>query len=216
MTRLALAAIALIAVAAGLAQLSEAGGTTRTAAGSVTVEAGDAEFGTVAMSSTIPPATLPAPPPSVPPDIAASPPRVVRVPAIEVDATIIDLGLETDGSLETPRDYALAGWWAGGTTANQPGPTVIVGHVDDYTGPAVFFRLRELSAGDVIEVVDSTGLATSFVVTETALYDKDDFPTERVYGPTDGPTLRLITCGGDFDSSERSYEANVVVYAELR
>ena len=138
----------------------------------------------------------------------------MRIPAIDVETTVIDLGLEDDGALETPQDYDLAGWWAGGTTANEAGPTVIVGHVDDYNGPAVFFRLSELAIGDLIEVIDSTGARSTFAVSGSGTYDKDEFPTEKVYGPTELPTLRLITCGGSFDRSARSYEANVVVYAE--
>ncbi|MDH3705796.1 MAG: hypothetical protein OES57_06985 [Acidimicrobiia bacterium] len=45
--------------------------------------------------------------------------------------------------------------------------------------------------------------------------DKDEFPTVEVYGPTEEPTLRLITCGGDFDGSARSYEGNLIVFAEF-
>ncbi len=145
----------------------------------------------------------------------ASPPRVIRIPAIDVEATIIDLGLTDDGSLETPVDFDLAGWWAGGTPASHPGPTVIVGHVDSTKGPAVFFRLRELEPGDEIEVVDDQDNSQTFVVIERHTYDKDAFPTERVYGDTDGPTLRLVTCGGVFDTVARSYESNIVVYAEV-
>lgn len=185
--------------------------------------------------ATLPAATVPAPatssttprsatpstvsPPSTTNELAVepvefvSPPRRVVLPTIEVDAPIIDLGLTPDGSLETPTDFDDAGWWAGGTGASEPGPTVIVGHVDDQSGPAVFFRLSELEPGDPIVVVDDQGRETSFVVVDKGLYDKESFPTERVYGPDDEPTLRLVTCGGDFDRSERSYESNWVVYA---
>lgn len=135
------------------------------------------------------------------------------MPTIEVDAPIIDLGLTSDGLLETPTDFDDAGWWAGGTHADEAGPTVIVGHVDDYTGPAVFYRLSELEVGEPIVVIDDRGERAEFVVVDKALYDKASFPTERVYGADDEPTLRLITCGGDFDRSDRSYEANWVVYA---
>lgn len=135
------------------------------------------------------------------------------IPSIEVDASIIDLGLTSDGALETPTDFDLAGWWAGGTVADEAGPTVIVGHVDDYNGPAVFYRLQELEAGDEIIVIDDLGREQPFTVVDKALYDKTSFPTERVYGTSTTPTLRLITCGGEFDRSERSYESNWVVYA---
>ena len=52
--------------------------------------------------------------------------------------------------------------------------------------------------------------------TNASSVDKDAFPSERVYAPTTGPSLRLITCGGRFDRSVRSYEDNVVVYASAR
>lgn len=147
-------------------------------------------------------------------DDIGSPPRRIEIPVLGVDAEIIDLGLLADGSLETPTDFAEAGWWAGGATADQAGPTVIVGHVDSFEGPAVFFELSALSAGDHVVVTDAHGGSHRFRVTEVELYDKTDFPTDRVYGDTDEPTLRLVTCGGDFDSRERSYEANWVVFAE--
>jgi len=143
-----------------------------------------------------------------------SPPRQVVIPSIEVDAPIIDLGLTPDGALETPTNFDLAGWWAGGTVADEEGPTVIVGHVDDHDGPAVFFRLQELEPGDSIIVVDALGREETFTVVDKGLYDKSSFPTERVYGASDAPTLRLVTCGGEFDRSERSYESNWVIYAE--
>ncbi len=145
---------------------------------------------------------------------AGSPPRWIAIPALDVEAEIIDLGLLSDGSLETPVDYGEAGWWAGGPTAGEAGPTVIVGHVDSFEGPAVFFRLSELEVGDEVVVTDAHGSSHRFRVTEVELYDKTDFPTDRVYGDTDDPTLRLVTCGGAFDSRERSYEANWVVFAD--
>ena len=94
------------------------------------------------------------------------------------------------------------------------GPSVVVGHIDSYTGPAVFFRLGDLEVGSVVEVHRSDGLVALFRVSETTLVEKDEFPTDQVYGSTIEPTLRLITCGGDFSRSARSYEGNLIVYAE--
>ncbi len=156
------------------------------------------------------PTTEPAVPTTKP---VIAPPRRVVIPSIGVEASIVDLGLTDDGALETPTDFDVAGWWAGGTVADEAGPTVIVGHVDDHNGPAVFFRLQELEQGDEVVVIDDLGREQPFRVVDKGLYDKDSFPTERVYGASAAPTLRLVTCGGEFDRSERSYESNWVVYA---
>jgi hypothetical protein len=146
---------------------------------------------------------------------AVAPPVRVTIPAIGVDSTLTELGVDAAGALVPPADFAQAGWFAAGPAPGEVGPAVLAGHVDDYRGPAVFFRLEELTAGDQVVVTDRDGQALSFTVTRVADYPKSDFATAEVYGPTTGPELRLITCGGAFDRSRRSYEDNIVVFASL-
>jgi sortase family protein len=138
-------------------------------------------------------------------------PTRVRVPVIGLDSTLETLHV-AKGVLEAPRRFDRAGWYAEGTAPGDVGPAVIAGHVDSKAGPAIFYRLRELTAGDKIEVVRG-GVVLKFVVTRTAWYPKKNFPTEQVYGPTPDRQLRLITCGGVFDHRLRSYRDNLVVYA---
>jgi hypothetical protein len=137
----------------------------------------------------------------------------VQVPAVGVDSGLVDLGLDAAGALEAPSDSALAGWYARGPVPGDVGPAVLVGHVDSRLGPAVFFRLRELAAGDEVVVDRSDGTRARFVVDRVEQHPKDAFPTDAVYGPTADAQLRLVTCGGGFDRSARSYEDNVVVFA---
>lgn len=149
------------------------------------------------------------------PRVPAAPPRAIRVPAIGVDAEVIPLGTHPDGTLETPADFAQTGWWSGGYAPGGSGPAVIVGHVDNKEGPAVFYDLPELVAGDSVEVEAADGVRRRFVVERVAQYRKVAFPTEEVYGRTERPSLRLVTCGGAFDRGTGHYVDNVVVYAEL-
>jgi LPXTG-site transpeptidase (sortase) family protein len=137
----------------------------------------------------------------------------VRIPAIGVQSSLAELGVDDTGALEPPTDFAQAGWFTAGPVPGDVGPAVIAGHVDSRTGPAVFFRLEELAVGDAVLVSRSDGRDVEFRVTHVARYPKEDFATAEVYGPTTGAELRLITCGGTFDSTRRSYEDNVVVYA---
>lgn len=142
-------------------------------------------------------------------------PTKVRIASIGVDATIIDLGLNPDRTLEVPEDIRLTGWWTGRSVPGEDGPSIVVGHIDSAAqGAGVFFRLRELDVGDVIHVERSDGSIAEFRVTETELVLKDEFPTEKVYGSTEGSQLRLITCGGSFDRRAGSYLGNLIVYAE--
>lgn len=139
----------------------------------------------------------------------------VRVPAIGVDAAMMPLELRDDGRIEVPTEFDQAGWWVDGPEPGETGPAVILGHVDSRDGPAVFFDLSRLEAGDLIHVDRRDGTTVTYVVQRTEQHPKNAFPTEAVYGPTPDPVLRLVTCGGTFDRERRSYYDNIVVFAEL-
>jgi LPXTG-site transpeptidase (sortase) family protein len=150
----------------------------------------------------------------VPRSVASGPPARVRVAAIGVDARVIPLGVDADGHLQVPDEFSVAGWWQGGAEPGEPGPTVLVGHVDSYQGPAVFYRLQDLEVGDKVVDTVAGGHSLAYRVTGTQEVPKDDFPTQAVYGHTPGPTLRLITCGGPFDRTTGHYRHNTIVFAE--
>jgi hypothetical protein len=137
----------------------------------------------------------------------------IRIPAIGVDSSLIPRGLNPDSSLDVPKDWGVAGWFEGGPFPGDPGPAVVVGHVDSTSGPAVFYRLRELRRGDVIVVWRKGGLRSRFRVESLRWFPKSSFPTKLVYGAIATPALRLITCGGAFDQSTGHYEDNLVVFA---
>jgi hypothetical protein len=154
-------------------------------------------------------------PGQVTPPGPASPPVRLTIPSIGVTTRLLRLGLEADGSMQVPVDFDRAGWFARGPTPGQVGPAVIAGHVDSRTGPAVFYRLRELRAGDTVQVERADGTRLRFVVEDARRYPKTAFPTAAVFGPAPWAALRLVTCGGDFDRSARSYRDNLVVFARL-
>jgi len=92
---------------------------------------------------------------------------------------------------------------------------VIAGHVDSRTGPAVFYRLRELRPGGQIQLQRADGTRLRFVVDSTRSFPKDRFPTDVVFGPTPAAELRLVTCAGSFDRARGRYRDNLVVFARL-
>jgi hypothetical protein len=146
--------------------------------------------------------------------VKAPHPVRILIPAIGVNAPVEPLGLSPRGRLAVPERFSVTGWWRGGAAPGVPGAAVIVGHLDSYRGPAVFYRLGALEVGDEITVVRSDGSAVRFFVSKKATYPKDAFPTGRVYGATRRPTLRLITCAGSFDYAVRHYEDNLIVFAK--
>ena len=164
-------------------------------------------------STATPTTTSRAAAPSTTRPLRPSPPVAVEIPSIGVSSRLIRLGLNADGTMEVPRDYGVAGWFTGGAMPGEDGPAVISGHVDSRSGPAVFYRLRDLGRGDTVRVRRADGRWLRFEVTGSARYAKATFPTDAVFGPVTGPVLRLITCGGAFDRSSGHYLDNVVVTA---
>jgi sortase (surface protein transpeptidase) len=145
---------------------------------------------------------------------AAPEPESVAVPAIGVRSALLDLGLAADGTAEVPADFAAAGWFTGGGRPGSRGPTVLLGHVDSTAGPGVFYALRDLRPGDVVEVTVAGGSVARYAVTGSEQVPKDEFPTAAVFGATTADVLRLVTCTGAFDRGARSYVDNLVVTAE--
>ncbi len=145
-----------------------------------------------------------------------SPVERVRIPAIRVDAPVTPVGLDAQGWVEAPpaEESNLVGWFTGAVSPGERGTAVLVGHVDNNTGPAVFYGLGALSKGNSIEVLRSDGRTAVFEVYGVEVFAKDNFPGTRVYGSTGVPELRVITCGGTF-SRDSGYSGNVVAFARL-
>ncbi len=172
------------------------------------------------------PAPPTGPPPAAPAEVLAattrqaaareaSPPARLRIPRIAVDTPVIGLGLRPDGTLEVPADGTVAGWFTGSPAPGGLGPAVVAAHVDWDRRPGVFVHHDDLRRGDEVEIDGQDGTTARFVVLAVEQYAKSRFPADRVYGDIDHAGLRLITCGGGFDRSARSYRDNVVVYAGL-
>ncbi|MET9130505.1 class F sortase [Streptomyces antibioticus] len=143
-------------------------------------------------------------------------PDRVRIPAIQVDAPVMPVGLDADGwvAAPPPEDPNLAGWFTGGVTPGEKGTAVVVGHVDNTQGPAVFYGLGALKKGNRVEVVRQDGKTAVFEIYGIEVFAKNDFPGDRVYASKGTPELRVITCGGGF-SKANGYDGNVVAFARL-
>lgn len=149
----------------------------------------------------------------VTPDPQASAPVRIRVPSVDIDAAVGPLFVDGNGVLPPPASYDETGWWHDGPEPGEAGPAVVAGHVDSVEGPAVFFRLNEIEPGARILVDRADGSTAVFVAQQIERHAKDDFPTAAVYGPSADSRLRLVTCGGAFNNTARSYDDNVIVFA---
>ncbi|MFF1442315.1 class F sortase [Streptomyces sp. NPDC058295] len=143
-------------------------------------------------------------------------PDRVRIPAIRVDAPVTSVGLDAEGwvGAPPPEDPNLAGWFTGGVSPGEKGTAVVVGHVDNKLGPAVFYGLGALKKGNRVEVSRGDGKTAVFEIYGIEVFEKNNFPGDRVYASKGSPELRVITCGGGF-SKANGYDGNVVAFARL-
>jgi Sortase domain len=154
------------------------------------------------------------PGPSAPRPVAR--PISLQIPAIGVRTRLVHLGLTASGALQVPPTAAVAGWYTGSPRPGAIGAAVIAGHIDSRSGPGVFFRLRLLRPGDMVYVRRTDGTLAVFRVTAVQTYLKSKFPTSAVYGAVPDSELRLITCGGTFDTATGHYLSNVIAFAALQ
>ncbi|WP_405136406.1 class F sortase [Nocardia sp. NBC_01388] len=147
--------------------------------------------------------------------ISRSTPVSFDIASIKASGSLISLGRNTDGSVQVPADYQQAGWYQQGPAPGEQGSAVILGHVDSYKGTGIFFSLKKVKPGDMIDVARADGKTAHFKVTDVRMYLKSQFPDQLVFGPRGGATLQVVTCGGDFDQSAKSYLSNVVVFSSL-
>jgi sortase (surface protein transpeptidase) len=161
-------------------------------------------------------APLPATAPTAVP-LARSAPVRIEIPALRVSAPVMRLGVAANGSVQVPPlgRHNLAGWYDPSVTPGQRGSPVILGHVDSFTGVSVFFSIKTLHPGNTIDVVRANGSTAVFTVDGVQKVVKSGFPGPEVYGNVSFPSLRLVTCGGPFDTTTRQYLDNIVVYAHL-
>ena len=198
-----------------------------TSCGTTTAESpGNAPVASSSPSSVAPPQPpSPSEAPSssaadVPPDalaMDASKPVSFAIPALDRQSGIIETGLREDNTLEVPPEHegAPASWYNGSPTPGEPGPSVLLGHVNSTADESgVFYNLEALKPGDRITVDREDGSTAIFEVYKSEVYPKNEFPTKAVYFPVEGAELRLITCDG-FTSSSGEFEDNLVVYAKL-
>ncbi|MCP3822221.1 class F sortase [Streptomyces sp. A3M-1-3] len=151
------------------------------------------------------------------PALPRSAPKRLSITDIAVDAPFIPLSIGASGQLNAPppNDKNLVGWFQGGVTPGERGASIVAGHVDTKTGPAVFLQLSWLKPGSKVDIAREDGTVATFKVDSVETFSKARFPNERVYADTPSPELRLITCGGEYDRKAQDYTANVVVFAHL-
>ncbi len=140
-------------------------------------------------------------------------PLGLTIDALGIDiATVIGVGVEPNGDMEIPPADEV-GWYRYGPSPGQQGSAVLAAHIAFDGTDGVFVDLKDLELGSLISVSYDDGSTTDFVAVSKEQYDKTQLPRDTIFGRSGDPQLVLITCGGEFNRQVRSYDDNVVIYA---
>ena len=137
----------------------------------------------------------------------------LEIAGLRVDAPVEPYGVARNGEMDVPNNTRDVAWYRHGPSPGEPGSAVLAAHVDLGGRRGVFYRLGALEPGDLVTVTFDDGSRRDFRVAARAEYTKEELPTEAIFSRQGDPVLTLITCGGGFNPSLRSYDSNVVVYA---
>ncbi|GAA0614661.1 hypothetical protein GCM10009001_34920 [Virgibacillus siamensis] len=143
-------------------------------------------------------------------------PDTIKIPAIDVESEVEKVGLMKNGQMAVPENFRITGWYDLGPKPGERGSAVIAGHVDDKTGPGVFFNLKDLQKGDEVKIMNKDGKQLVFEVVGKEIFPMDDAPVKQIFGYTSRQMLNLVTCTGPFDRSKGGHINRLVVYTELQ
>jgi hypothetical protein len=141
-------------------------------------------------------------------------PVAVHIPSLGLDAPTVPVGVVPNSTLlEGPADASTLGWYEYGPAPGEAGSAVIAGHVDHDGRRGAFFTLSRLDPGAAVTVDFQDGSSRAWRVVARRQYPKRELPLDLLFARGGDPTLALVTCGGLYDASKRSYRDNVVVFA---
>lgn len=164
--------------------------------------------------SIILPQVSPSPTPSPTPGLM---PATLIIPKLKIQAAVEPVGVTETGNMDVPKNAADVAWYSYGVWPSQEGNAVIAGHYDTPTGaPAIFYRLRTLKVGDEVEVISENAIHSVFEVSEVSTIPYDKMPNEEIFKSKPGKNLNLITCGGIWDMTKKTYTDRIVVYTTLK
>ena len=142
-------------------------------------------------------------------------PHIIDIPAVRIHSVVEPVTYLENGQMGVPGNTDRVGYLSPGILPGAAGNAIMDGHVDTYSGPAVFYPLKKLKRGDFVYVTGKNGCKLLFVVESVKFYLTSEAPIQMIFGPTEEHRLNLITCAGRYSRSRKEHEGRLVVYTKL-
>ena len=141
-------------------------------------------------------------------------PTRLKIPSLGVNAAVETVGIKTDGTMGTPKNFDNVGWYSPGSKPGEEGPAVFAGHVNNGgIRKGVFEKLSKIKTGDYVTVEDAAGRSKIYKVSSVREYPAEA-PAGELFAPGGPSRLVLITCDGEWLPAERTFDKRLVVVAD--
>jgi sortase (surface protein transpeptidase) len=169
-----------------------------------------------AVGTVVPSTTKPSPTTVSNYIVAPNYPKYLKIPALGVDARVLQVGITSTGALGTPPNIYDSAWYSGSAQPGQPGAMLIDGHVSSWTAHGVFYGLKTLQAGDSIQIVRGDGTVFNYRVVKTQIYSANNVDMQAAMTPIapGTPGLNLISCTGDVIPGTSLFNERIIVFAK--
>lgn len=151
------------------------------------------------------------------PVVSTAAPVALRIDALDVSAPLVPVGVFEDGAMEIPDDVGTVGWYATEwrrVSPGDPGVAVLAGHRDSRVqGAGALHDVALLGPGDVVRIVHVDGRVSTWRVNTVLETAREDLPGDLLFATEGPPRIALVSCGGEFDATTRSYTHNTIVLA---
>ena len=143
-------------------------------------------------------------------------PSRLKIPSINVDASIEFLGTTPDGLMDSPKTSQGVAWWKIGARPGNIGTAVMSGHYGTWKNgeTSVFDNLDKLKQGDKLFIEDERGTLITFVVRDIGNYEADADTQDIFFSNDGGVHLNLITCEGIWNEAKKTYSSRLVIFAD--
>lgn len=142
--------------------------------------------------------------------VAADRPRYLTIEKLGiVNARILEMGLKSNGELDTPRNIFDVGWYNASGKPGQGGTLLIDGHNGGPNIVGVFKYINQLAQDDIIKVERGDGAVFNYKVVENReipLSEADNYMATALTTPVPGKeSITLISCIGEWSQVQGTY-----------
>lgn len=149
--------------------------------------------------------------------VAPTMPRYFKMPQFGIEkARILPMGVDSNNTLKSPVNIHDVGWYNASSLPGNAGAMLLDAHLSGWDTKGVFYKLKDLKAGDTVAVERGDGQEFTYKVVKLQYYDYKNVDMQAAITPiTNGkPGMNMITCAGKVIPGTNEFDQRLIVFTE--